>query len=100
MVVKLFTVTLLVGTLVLSACGPVTPQDRERVQRARQEQAENADYQVLKLFEKDGCTVYSFRDHGYAHYFSNCNGTTTTTSSSSDGKTTRHLEDEIHTYVN
>lgn len=34
------------------------------------------DFNVETLFEKDGCTVYRFKDHGNSHYFTNCNGTT------------------------
>ena len=32
----------------------------------------NQDYDVNKLFTKDGCDVYRFHDAGYPRYFVNC----------------------------
>lgn len=32
------------------------------------------DFTVERLFTHDGCTVYRFRDLGYARYFTNCSG--------------------------
>lgn len=32
----------------------------------------NQDYEVSKLFTKDGCDVYRFRDAGYSRYFVKC----------------------------
>lgn len=90
---------LLASVMFLSACDPATPQERERWNKVRQEQAESQDYQVLRLFERDGCTVYSFYDNGRRHYFTNCNGSALS-NQSTGGKNATHYDDEIPTAVN
>lgn len=72
---------LLIAVLALSlvSCGKIDPEARAKEAESRQQNALNRDYQILKLFTKDGCTVYSFRDRSYTHYFTNCKGSTSTT---------------------
>lgn len=50
------------------------------------EQSNNPEIQVDTLFIKDGCTVYRFRDGGYARYFTKCGGHTQTNWQESCGK--------------
>lgn len=50
-----------------------------------------ADFEVVKLFKTDGCTVYRFYDGGNKHYFTNCGQTM---SNVSCGKNS-HREEEI-----
>ena len=98
-IVKALGMSIVLGTIFLAACGPVTPQDRARMNKMRQEQAESQDYQVVRLFERDGCTVYSFYDNGRTHYFTNCNGSALG-NQSTGGKHPTHYDDEIPTAVN
>jgi hypothetical protein len=59
-----------------------------------QVQDAKVDFHVKKLFTKDDCTVYRFRD-GNDHYFTNCSGTTMTTQSYQCGKARCHRPEEI-----
>ena len=93
---KALGMSIVLGTIFLAACGPVDPNARARHNAKLQEQAENQDHQIVKLFTQDGCTVYRFRDDGYRHYFTNCTGSTITEQSS--GKS--HYSEEIPTAVN
>jgi hypothetical protein len=36
----------------------------------------DGDFEIGRLFTKDGCTVYRFSDAGRYVYFTNCNGST------------------------
>ena len=36
------------------------------------------DFEIVSLFEVNGCTVYRFADYGRHHYFTNCQGETET----------------------
>lgn len=47
-------------------------------------------FEVVKLFEKDGCPVYRFTDGGSWRYFVTCSGSTT--ESHMEGKITKHNE--------
>ena len=40
----------------------------------------NEAFQVARLFEYDGCTVYRFVDAGYTRYFAKCSAPTATVS--------------------
>jgi hypothetical protein len=54
--------------------------------------ASNVNFDVEKLFDVDGCTVYRFRD-GYYRYFTRCGCTVNTEWRESCGKNcTRHVE--------
>lgn len=83
----------------LTACGPADPTSRARYNAQLQAQAETHDYHVVKLFTKDGCTVYRFRDNR-DHYFTNCNGAVSETQSHKDGKNTYYYDETIPTAVN
>jgi hypothetical protein len=36
------------------------------------------DFEIVSLFDVNGCTVYRFVDNGRYHYFANCQGETKT----------------------
>lgn len=63
----------------------------------------NKNYQVNKLFEHEGCTVYSFVD-GREHYYVRCKDredSIISTFTQSCGKNcTRHLDSEVSTQYN
>lgn len=44
--------------------------------QAESSTAAGVEFRVDRLFTHDGCTVYRFRDGGYARYFSKCDGAT------------------------
>lgn len=69
---------LLVGLLLVVGCSKSTPEQRAHTEQQRQNEALDKDYQVVKLFNKDGCSVYQFYDHSNYHYFTNCSGSTST----------------------
>lgn len=58
----------------------------------------NSDYDVSKLFTKDGCTVYSFSDRFQRHYYVKCGALNqgSTSSEYSCGKNCKRVE-EIRT---
>lgn len=53
-------------------------------------------FEVGKLFDVEGCTVYRFRDAGRYHYFASCPGTTINTHGSND-KTHSRFDDNVET---
>lgn len=50
------------------------------------EPSNNAEVNVERLFDIEGCRVYRFFDAGRSRYFANCGNITTTSSSFSCGK--------------
>lgn len=71
---------------VLTACDPITREQRDRANAIRQEQADKTDHQMVQVLSKDGCKVYRFYDMGHYRYFANCTGSVTIRQSS--GKST------------
>jgi outer membrane biogenesis lipoprotein LolB len=62
---KLRTLALSLSVLLLSACSGKAESTA---------QSTNGEFQVERLFDADGCTVYRFQDAGYFRYFSKCPG--------------------------
>ena len=53
------------------------------------------DFKVERLFEKDGVTVYRFRDHGHFHYFTSAGEAIGVRRQSCGKNCTRHVEENI-----
>lgn len=87
---------ILLSLLLVVGCEKVTPEQRAQMEQKRQEEAQRRDYQIIKLFDKDGCSVYEFNAHGDHHYFTNCNGSTSTQQGCGKNCT---REEEISTQV-
>jgi hypothetical protein len=58
-----------------------------------------ADFEVGKLFDADGCTVYRFRDAGRYHYFATCDGSVMEGQTHSCGKSSCSHDEEVPTRV-
>lgn len=67
---KLRTLALSLSVLLLSACSG-------KAESAAQ--STNGEFQVERLFDADGCTVYRFWDGRHRRYFSKCQGATSQT---------------------
>ena len=67
---------LILIALALTACDPATPEERAFRNKQIQEKAQQYDYQIVKLFTRDGCTLYRFNDQGHRVYYASCNGST------------------------
>lgn len=72
MTARTITALLLIAAAVLLLAAALTGCSREAEQSARA----GRDFQVDTLFTHESCTVYRFHDGGYAHYFTNCTGST------------------------
>lgn len=55
------------------------------------------DFEVVKLFVKDGCTLYRFFDKSHYRYFSSCSGETTAEQPQTCGKSQCPYGDSIPT---
>lgn len=67
---KLRTLALSLSVLLLSACSGKAESTAQATNRA---------FQVERLFDAYGCTVYRFWDSGNHRYFSKCQGATSQT---------------------
>ena len=71
-------ILILVASLALVACSPCDEQCRaaRAESHAQYVATKSSDpvryYQLEKLFERDGCTVYGFTYHGHSHTFFKC----------------------------
>jgi hypothetical protein len=52
-------------------------------------------FEVVKLFRKDNCTLYRFYDSGNKHYFSDCGEVETNWSESCGKNCIRHRQERI-----